>query len=564
MRLRITILSKIMLLMVPLALVTLGAAVYSSMQMRFIDETYTGLLDGPVTANLAIARANRNMVYVDRSIYRLVTEESKEGIQQALQEITDYTDYFNKQIKVANTAMPAKATEIGDIANAFDLVMKNDCGETIALAQSVDPADKKAAVSSLRANCDAAINKTMFDISALMNRILKINDEASNSAANVTDSTIRGTYMLVLGGLAVVLVMVAAGVLKGISGPLHALTACMNRLAGGDDAVEIVGRDRLDEIGSIANAVETFRQNAIRKRELEVKETQARVGSAEARQADLQTLTAEFESAVRGVIEAVGISVSQLESASVALTNTSSSTNQLSEAVASASKHASTNVQSVASATEEVLSSVNEISGQALLAKQIAERAVQQAGSTDSRMSELKQASVCIGEALKIIAVIAEQTNLLALNATIEASRAGVAGRGFAVVASEVKALASQTSKATEDIGNQISEIQRATTEAVSSIDVIGSTIARMFEIASAISSTAGDQEAATLEISRKIHDTAHEAGIVALNIEKVSEGARHTGTASGQVLTAAQSLAKESGRLRSEVASFLAKVRAS
>ena len=150
------------------------------------------------------------------------------------------------------------------------------------------------------------------------------------------------------------------------------------------------------------------------------------------------------------------------------------------------------------------------------------------------------------------------------MNATIEASRAGVAGRGFAVVASEVKALAAQTSKATEDIGDQISGIQRATTEAASSIDVIGSTITRMFEIASAISATVGDQEAATLEISKKIHDTAHEAGIVASNIEKVSDGARHTGAASGQVLAAARSLANETGRLRSEVATFLSKVQSS
>jgi methyl-accepting chemotaxis protein len=533
------------------------------MKMRFIDETYNGLLDGPGKANLAIARANRNMVYVDRSIYRLVTEESKEGIQQALQEIADYTEYFNKQIKVASTAMPAKAAEIGDIAKAFDVAMKTDCSETMTLAQSLDVAVKKVAATSLRTHCDPAINKTMFDISALTNRILKINDEASDVAASVTDQTISQTYYFVLGGLALVLVVVAIGVLKSISRPLRALTSSMNQLASGDETVEIVGRGRPDEIGSIANAVETFRQNAIQKREREMGETQQRIASAEARQSEMQKLASDFENTVRDVIEAVGVSVAQLENASVALTNTSSSTNQLSEAVASASKHASNNVQSVAVATEEILSSVNAISGQALMAKNIAESAVQQAGLTDARMNELSQASGRIGEAIKIIAVIAEQTNLLALNATIEASRAGDAGRGFAVVASEVKALAAQTSKATEDIGDQISGIQRATSGAMSAIEVIGSTISKMFAIASAISTTVGHQESATLEISKKIHDTAREAGIVASNIGEVSAEARHTGKASGQVSEAARSLASESGRLRSEVASFLAKVRA-
>jgi methyl-accepting chemotaxis protein len=231
--------------------------------------------------------------------------------------------------------------------------------------------------------------------------------------------------------------------------------------------------------------------------------------------------------------------------------------------VASSSKHASTNVQAVAAATEEILGSVNEISTRAQMAKDIATRAVEQAGFTDTRMNELSLASGRIGDAVKIIAVIAEQTNLLALNATIEASRAGDAGRGFAVVASEVKTLASQTSKATEEIGDQIVGIQRAANEAVGAISAIGATISKMFEIASVISLTVEKQELATREISRKMHDTARETENVASNIGDVSHEASQTGQASGQVLLAAQSLANESVRLRSEVAAFLTRVRA-
>jgi methyl-accepting chemotaxis protein len=563
MRLRLKILPKILLLLSLLALVSLAITVFSTQKMRLIDDTYGDLIDGPGKANLAIARANRNLVYVDRSIYRLIAEETEDSIEAAVKEIADSGAFFHKQIKAAMVGMPAKAKEIGEIGAMFDAAMEKSCTETLALARSAAPADKKAAASSMRERCDPAVNEVMLSLSALTNRILKINDEASEAAQAVTDATIHSTYALVFVGSSIVLLLVAVSVFKAISKPLTTLTACMDRLAGGDDNVEIVGRDRFDEIGSIANAVETARQNAMRKRQTESGESQERTDKAMARQAEVERLATEFEGAVGSVIAAFGAAVSQLESASTGLTKTASSTGEISDAVATASKQASTNVQSVAAATEELSSSVNEIASQAFQAKEIAESAVKEANATDAKINELSVASGRIGEAVRIISDIAQQTNLLALNATIEAARAGEAGRGFAVVATEVKMLASQTAKATEEIGEQIAGIQSATTEAVVAIQAIGTTIAKMAEIASAIAAAVEEQGATTTEISRNIHDTARESGVVASSIEQVSQGARHTGAASNQVLASAWSLANESTRLRSVVSNFLTNVRA-
>ena len=231
--------------------------------------------------------------------------------------------------------------------------------------------------------------------------------------------------------------------------------------------------------------------------------------------------------------------------------------------VAAASEEASTNVQSVASATEELSSSISEIGRQMQQSARMATDAVGQARSTNDRVGELSKAAGRIGDVVELINTIAEQTNLLALNATIEAARAGEAGRGFAVVASEVKALAEQTSKATGEIGQQISGIQAAAEESVNAIKAISGTIEKLSEISSSIAAAVEEQGAATQEISRNVQQAARGTQQVSANITDVQRGAGETGTASSQVLSSAQSLSSDSGRLKREVGKFLNSVRA-
>jgi methyl-accepting chemotaxis protein len=208
-------------------------------------------------------------------------------------------------------------------------------------------------------------------------------------------------------------------------------------------------------------------------------------------------------------------------------------------------------------------SSVNEISRQMQESSEIAAQAVTQASKTDGRMVALSQSAGRIGDVVKLITAIAEQTNLLALNATIEAARAGEAGRGFAVVAQEVKALAAQTAKATEEIGSQIAGMQAATQESVAAIKEICGTIGRISEISSTISNALDGQGLATEEIARNAGAAARSTTEVASNITEVNRGAGDTGSASARVLSSAQSLSRQSTRLRAEVEKFLQTVRA-
>jgi methyl-accepting chemotaxis protein len=272
---------------------------------------------------------------------------------------------------------------------------------------------------------------------------------------------------------------------------------------------------------------------------------------------------AEASERFRAIITSLSAASGELEGTARSLSDNAGNTTRLATVVANASADASDNVQSVASATEELASSVREISAQVQESNRIAASAVQQADETDSRINALSQAANRIGDVIKLITSVAEQTNLLALNATIEAARAGEAGRGFAVVAQEVKALASQTAKATDEIGVQIAGMQTATQEAVGSIKLISSTIGKISEITSAISAAIEEQGAATQEISGNIQRTAAGTTQVAGTIAEVSQGANQTGAASSQLLSSVRQLSDSTTSLQAEIDGFLKSIAA-
>jgi methyl-accepting chemotaxis protein len=386
-------------------------------------------------------------------------------------------------------------------------------------------------------------------------------DHAANQRSIATRNLwVEGTLLVLAAFLAAGLMLLVSG---RVTGPLRTIQQAMLKLAGGDTSVEVSFGARKDEIGALCSAMQAFRQNMIEAERLrgEQKETETR-GVAQ-RKAEMQKLADEFHAAVGHIVDTVSTASTGLESAARTLTKTAETTQQLSGVVASASEDASSNVQSVASAAEEMASSVDEIARQVHESSKIAAEAVSQAEKTDARITALSQAASRIGDVVKLITAIAEQTNLLALNATIEAARAGEAGKGFAVVAQEVKALAAQTAKATDEIGTQISSMQSATQESVSAIKEIGGTIGRIAEIASAIAAAVEEQGAATQEISRNVQQAAQGTAQVATNITDVNRGASETGSASSQVLGSAQSLARESGHLKTEVEKFVKMVRA-
>jgi methyl-accepting chemotaxis protein len=382
------------------------------------------------------------------------------------------------------------------------------------------------------------------------------------SDATVND-TERLVMMLGIGGF--VLGGLLAWMLgKGISRPMVAMCAAMRKLATGDFKIVLPGLGRRDELGEMASAVEEFKMQAIAKaeRDAAAHAEQNRI-SSEARRAELIRFADDFEAAVGSIVSNVSASAEQLESAAGTLTRTTETTQHLSNEAAGASEKASSNMQSVATATEELSLSVGEIGRQVQESSRIADGAVKQAEQTDARIGKLSRAAQQIGDVVKLITAIAEQTNLLALNATIEAARAGDAGRGFAIVAAEVKSLSSQTAKATDEISSHISGMQDATQESVAAIKEIGSTIGQISTIASAIATAVSQQSSATQEIAQSVQNVAQGTQEVSTNITEVNRGATETGSASEEVLNSAQTLSSESARLRAELDRFMANIRA-
>ncbi len=274
-------------------------------------------------------------------------------------------------------------------------------------------------------------------------------------------------------------------------------------------------------------------------------------------------LADDFEANVKGVVDAVAAAATQLQDTAKALGGSAEETTRQSTAVSAASEQAAVNIQTVASAAEELTSSIGEISRQVSESATIARGAVAQAKETDGQVEALRQGAAKIGEVVRLINEIASQTNLLALNATIEAARAGEAGKGFAVVASEVKNLATQTAKATDEIGGQIAAIQTATEGAVAAIRSIGDTIARIDQIAGSIAAAVEEQSASTAEIARNVQQASAGTTEVSSSIVTVTDAARSTGKSADQMLGSAEELGRESGRLREQVDRFLREVRA-
>lgn len=545
-----------------LVLVLIAVGVYALLALRSNQAAVDALVSGPVRQSELANDLTTKAWMAHAKLYRLAATAANEKDE--------------KKVAAFVKEASAAAAGISEALNAVEGARSDrqlDAFEKLKTAVAGYLKQSKNAIEMADGDAGSALmfikgaERNFADIERLTDDwITRSSDskdrEIARAGMRLDQQQLTLTVVLLIVAFAGIVVSFLVG--RSISRPVVAMSKAMRELAAGNFGVQLPGLDRRDEVGQMAQAVEEFKVQAVAKAESETAEREAKNRElAAARRAELHNLAEGFETTVGNIIENVGSASSELENSAVILTKSSAATQQLSTVVAGASEETSANVQSVASATEEMASSINEIGRQVVDSNRIANEAVDQAQKTDARIVELSLAASRIGDVTQLITTIAEQTNLLALNATIEAARAGDAGRGFAVVAQEVKALAAQTAKATSEISTQIAGMQAATHDSVVAIKEISGTIGRVSEIAAAIAAAIEQQGAATQEIARNVQQAAIGSTQVANSIADVNRGAGDTGSASSQVLSSAQLLSNENKRLKAEVAKFLATVRA-
>ncbi|MGW5956778.1 CHASE3 domain-containing protein [Methylorubrum thiocyanatum] len=439
---------------------------------------------------------------------------------------------------------------IGDVAEREIALMRQEATQAQARQIEASGAGKSAMDAVRKAAAEIASSETGL----LEVRAATVKDAAASSRFAVGAGFVA---LLVVAGLGIML-------LNGfVSRPVRRMTGLMSRLADGDASVEIPFRERREEVGAMAGAVQVFKDNLIRTRALEEETALARAGAEAQRKAAMREMADNFERAVSGIVGAVSSAATELQATAESMAGTAAQTADQSSAAAAAAEEAATNVGTVAAAAEELGASVQEIARQVTGSTSLAQKAVVEAEGTAQLVQDLSAAAAKIGDVVGLISTIAGQTNLLALNATIEAARAGEAGRGFAVVAAEVKELANQTARATDEISGQIGQVQSITGQAVSAIADIATRIREIDGLAGTIAAAVEEQGAATQEIVRNVSEASAGTGAVTGNVASVASAAEETGAAASQVLTSASELSRQSEHLDGQVRHFLQTIRA-
>jgi methyl-accepting chemotaxis protein len=412
---------------------------------------------------------------------------------------------------------------------------------------------------------------------------IEFNNDGAAEAMKSADRTYKAAL---LGVLIVAILSLAVGIgsflmiMRTVSDPINAMSKIMERIAANDLTADIPGLGRKDEIGDMANAVRVFKDNAFAK--IEADKAQADAAAARERMrlemdakersereeqlrrtAVIESLVKKFDADSQHALDDLDRAAHEMARVGGGLTNIVAQSSQASTAVANAAELASVNVQTVSSATEQMVASIREISNQVAYSASSTSDAVSTSDKASNEIGDLAKAAERIGQIVSLISDVASKTDLLALNATIEAARAGDAGKGFAVVASEVKQLAAQTAKATNEIGGQIREIQEATNRAVGTIRNVAQTISTVNQTVTTIAAAVEEQAAAAAEISRNTQEASSGALQVTNKISEVATMAQKSGDAAKDVTHSSDTITKVAMSLKGDINRFLSEVRA-
>jgi methyl-accepting chemotaxis protein len=523
---------------------------------------HAALTDEFQTANAGTWNVER----VNGLIYAVVMESRGVYMSDDIKTSKIYADgilKFNKQI--AKVVVDWKKSVRGDDAELFVQFSQRIAQfidfrrELARLGTEVSPAaGREWGDNDANRSVRKALNKDL-------DQLTEIYSKRATRVYSEIDTGIDKTamWLSLLACFAVLLATVGAWVIsRNVAKPIADITRVTEAVAAGEASVAIPFSERSDEIGALARSIGVF-QRAMRSNEELNRTVRGDAEMRTQRQEQMSNEISRFSAEVEATLAELGRISDQMLAASTQLAGAADAATAKTASAAAASSEASSNVRDIASAADELSASVNEIDRQVAQSNAIATKAVNEAGRTNLAVKELDEAAGRIGDVVKLITGIAEQTNLLALNATIEAARAGEAGRGFAVVAGEVKALAGQTSRATEEISIQIAGMQRATVRSIEAITAIEHIIREIGDISGAIAAAVTEQGAATAEIARSVEIAAKRTVETAEGVNLVGTATDDTRTSAGTVKTVADDLGSVAGRIRGQVDAFFQRLSA-
>ena len=540
---------------------TIGAMREESPDVSDADELRGALMRVVFVQIDSMQSANKIQAGADQ----LVSSMSEVVNAPSVKNIEELTFRFNKFAELARqniSIAEMNSTEDGrSLVAKFELLAGLGEGEDNIFElrkKELEAIEKEKALLEKSAELTAAMGQNANSLVTLTEQqIASTQDRVGKTVAKTKVWLMALVALSVLGTVLIATVYVR----KQIVARLRNIFDCMTSIADGDLETRIP-RDGSDEITAMALAVRVFRENAKDKIKLEAEQAEMVTQTEKNRRKILDKMADDLEAGVGAVVNNLAKEAEILQNSAKELIDTSAEANKRSETITTASAEASQNVGVVAAAAEELSNSIREIAQQVTESSRVANSAVEEANRSTELVQGLSAASLKIGDVVNLITDIAEQTNLLALNATIEAARAGDAGKGFAVVASEVKNLANQTAKATEEINQQISSVQKATKQSAEAIEHIGGTIKEISNYSTSIASAVEEQGAATQEIATNIDRASSGTENVSSNIAGVSKAASRTDSSAQTILSNSKGLKEQSEKLQLEVDKFLVAVR--